>query len=143
MLRLLRWSEFTTRRFFLRLDDRDPIERKALESPLLIETTPARQGRVGQFCEAFVRHRALIGVTQEADGTGLIDHQEVFDRVAFLLAAVVGLLFLGIGRAMDRALGTSMPTMGDVGATLVRSDASSTANSSAVRAGSSSGCAKA
>jgi hypothetical protein len=73
MLRLLRWGEFTTRRLFLRPDHRDPIEHNALESSLLIEPTPAPQGRVGQFCEAFARNRAFVGVTQESEVTGFSD----------------------------------------------------------------------
>jgi hypothetical protein len=44
-------------------------------------------------------HLAFIGSTQEAHVTGLIDHQDVFERVAFLLATVIRLLVVGIGRA--------------------------------------------
>jgi len=81
---LLRWGEFTSRRLFLGLDDRDPLERKALEAAILIETTPAPKGRAGQLCAAFIRHRVPIGAAQATNVTGRIDHQEVFDRVAWL-----------------------------------------------------------
>jgi hypothetical protein len=47
--------------------------------------------------------------------TGLIDHEEVLDRVALLLAAVVVLLVLGIAGAVDRSLSTIMPKRGDRG----------------------------
>jgi hypothetical protein len=70
--------------------------------------------------------------------TGLIDHEEVVDRVACLLATVEFLLVLGIGGTMDRALRAIMPNRGDSGAPLVRSAVSSTAKASAVRAGRSS-----
>ena len=40
----LRWGEFTTTGLFLGLNDGDALARQALESPLLIETTPARSG---------------------------------------------------------------------------------------------------
>jgi hypothetical protein len=46
----------------------------------------------------------FIRRTQEADMTGLIDHAEVFDRMDLLLAAVVGLLVLGIGGSVNRSL---------------------------------------
>ena len=55
---------------------------------------------------------ALHSVTQEANVTGLIDHEEVFDRVALFLATVVFLLVLGIGRAVDRSLSAIMPKRG-------------------------------
>jgi hypothetical protein len=137
IVRLCRWREFSPRGLLLRVDDGAPLERKALEAPILIEITPAPKDRAGQRCEALVRHRALIGVTQAADVTGRIDHQEVFDRVALLLAAVVVLWCLWIGRAVDRALGTIMPTRGG-GPSAVRSVAIMAAHSSALRAGSSS-----
>jgi len=47
------------------------------------------------MCLAFIR------ITQEANVTGLIDYEEVFDRVAFLLATVILLLVLRISRAVD------------------------------------------
>jgi hypothetical protein len=47
--------------------------------------------------------------------TGLINHEELFDCVAFLLATVILLLVLGILRAVDWSLRTIMPNRGDVG----------------------------
>jgi hypothetical protein len=91
-----------------------------------------------QLSQAFIMHLPFIGGTQAAQVTGLIDHEEVFDRVARLLATIVFLLVLGIGRAVDRSRSAIMPTRGGPGATFVRSAASSTAHSSAVRAGRSS-----
>ena len=35
--RFLRWGEATPRRFFLRLDDGDPVQEKTLEAHILIE----------------------------------------------------------------------------------------------------------
>jgi hypothetical protein len=136
--RFLRWRKFTSTRFSLGLDDRDPSERKALEPHLLIETTPVGQGLAGQIRKAFLMGVALTGVAQEAHVTGLVDHKQVFDRVALLLAAVVVLLCLGIGWAVDRSLRAIMPKRGGVGPTFVRSAVSHAATASAVRAGSSS-----
>jgi hypothetical protein len=111
--RFLRWGEVTPRRFFLRLDDGDPVEDKALEAHILIETTPMREGIALQLSQAFLIGLPFIRGTQEADVTALIDHEEVLDRVAFLLAAVVCLLVLGIGGAVDRSLSAIMPKRGD------------------------------
>jgi hypothetical protein len=44
--------------------------------------------------------------------TGLIDDEEVFDRMALLLATVAFLLVLWIGWAVDRSFSTIMPTRG-------------------------------
>jgi hypothetical protein len=121
----------------------DPVAYKALEAPILVEATALGHRVALQIRKAFIIRLAFIRGTQEAHGTALIDHEEVFDRVALLLAAGEFLLVLGIGRAVDRPLSTIMPKRGGVGATFVRSAASSTATSSAVRAGRSSWCAKA
>jgi hypothetical protein len=111
--RFLRWGEFTPRRFFLRLDDGDPVEEKALEAHVLIEITPVRERTALQLRQAFIIGLPFIRGTQEADVAALIDHEEVFDRVALLLAAVVFLLVLGIGGAVDRSLSAIMPKRGD------------------------------
>jgi hypothetical protein len=108
----LRWGEVTPRRFFLRLDDGDPVEDKALEAHILIEPTPVGERIALQLRQAFIIGLPFIRGTQEADMTALIDHEEVLDRVALLLAAVVVLLVLGIGGAVDRSLSAIMPKRG-------------------------------
>jgi len=136
----LRWGEFPTRGCFLGLDNYDPIASLALEPHLLIKTTATWEGLACQISQAFIMRLPCIGRTQEANVTGLIAHEEVFDCVALLLATGVFLLVLGIGGAMDRSLRAIRPKRGDVGATFVGSAASSTTKSSAVRAGRSSWC---
>lgn len=136
--RFLRWGEFATRGFFLGLEDRDPLARIALEAHILIETTAGWESIALQLSQAFITCLPFRGSTQEANMAGLIDHEEVFDRVAFLLATVEFLLVLGIGWAVDRALSTIMPKRGAKGRPSVRLAASITAKSSALRAGSSS-----
>jgi len=140
---LLRWREFPTRELFLGLDDRQPLIRIPLEAPILIETTAGWEGIAFELSEAFIMRLPFRGRTQETHLTGLLDHEEVFDRMALLLAAVVVLLVLGIGWTVDRTLRTIMPTRGDRGTPAVRLAASLAANSSAVRTGRSSWCAKA
>ena len=130
------WREFAPAGLFLGLDNGAPRQAKALESQILIETTPSGQGVTHQVRQAFLMRLAFIGVAQEANVTGLIDHEEVFDRVALLLATVILWLLLGISRAMDRSLSTIMPKRGEVGPSFICVVARRVANSSAVRAGS-------
>jgi hypothetical protein len=118
------------------LDDGDPVEDKALEAPILIETTPMREGIALQFSQVFIAGRAFIRGTQEADVTALIDHEEVLDRVALLFAAVVFLLVLGICGAMDWSLRTIMPKRGVADSSFACFVVRRAANSSAVRVGS-------
>ena len=125
------------------MDDGDRLACIALEAHVLIETTAGREGIALQLREDFIMCFSLIGSTQEANLAGLIDHEEVFERVAFLLAAVVVLLVLGIGGAVDRSLRTIMPKRGVVDLPSVACGLNSAANSAAVRAGSSSWSAKA
>jgi hypothetical protein len=110
--RFLRWGKFAPTRFFLRLDNGDPVAEKALEAHILIETTPVREGIALDLSQAFLIGLAFIRGTQEADVTAFIDHEEVLERVALLLAAVVFLLVLGIGGAVDGSLSAIMPKRG-------------------------------
>jgi hypothetical protein len=140
---VLRWSEFTPPRFFLRLDDGDTVEDKTLEAHILVEATAVWQGIALELSQAFIMRLPFIRGTQEADVTALIDHEEVLDRVALLLAAVVVLLVLGIGGAVDRSLSAIMPKRGVGDLPSVAGVANIAAHSAAVRAGSSSWSAKA
>ena len=82
-------------------------------------------------------------MAQAAHVTGLVDHEEVFERVTLLLATVICLLLFGIGRAVDRTFGAIMPKRGVADPPSVECVSNIAANSAAVRAGSSSGSAKA
>jgi hypothetical protein len=136
----LRWSKFPATRFLLGLDNRDVGQDESLEPHILIERTSGGQVIALQLSQDFIVGLPFIGGTQEAHLTGRINHKEVFDRMAFLLAAVVFLLVFWIGWAVDRSLSTIMPKRGDVGPSLVCLLVRSVANSAAVRAGSSSCC---
>jgi hypothetical protein len=139
--RLLRGSEFTPTGFFLRLEDADTVEYKTLESPILGEATAVWQAIALQIRDAFIMHLAFIRGTQEAHVTALMNHEQVFDRVALLLATIMVLLFLWIFWAVDWSFSTIMPKRGEVGTSLVWLLARSVAHSAAVRAGSKSCCA--
>jgi hypothetical protein len=110
--RCLRWGEVPPRRLFLRLDDGDPVEEKTLEAHILIATTPVREGIALQLRQAFVIGLPVIRGPQAADVTALIAHEEVLDRVALLLTAVVVLRGLGIGGAVDWSLRAIRPKRG-------------------------------
>ena len=133
---LLRWSEFPPRGFFLGWKMVIQSRVYPWNPHILIQATSVWEGRRLQIGQAFVVGLPFIGGTQEAEMTGLIDHEEVFDRVTLLLATVVVLLVFWIGRAMDRTFGTIMPKRGDVGVSCVCMVARRMAHSSAVRAGS-------
>jgi hypothetical protein len=135
--RFLLWREFTATRLFRGWDDRDPLTWIALEPPSLIETTATWEGIAFQISQAFIMLLPCIGGTQDAQVTGLIDHEEIFDRVALLLATRVCLLVLGIFGALDWSLCTIMPTRGGVDSAFDCFVVRRVANSSAVRAGSS------
>jgi hypothetical protein len=136
--RFFQGGEVTAPWFFLGLENRDPIASIPLEPHILIETTAVWEGIALQIGQVFVVCLPFIGGTQEANMTSLLDHEEVFDRMTLLLAAVVVLLVLGVGWAVDRSLSTIMPKRGDKGTLSVRLAASTIAKSSALRAGSSS-----
>jgi hypothetical protein len=125
------------------LDDGDPVAYKALEVHSLIATTPVREGIALQLSQAFIIGLPCIRGTQEAEVTALSDHEEALDSVALLLAAVVFLLVLGIGGAMDRLLSAIRPKRGGCGIPSVRLAASITAKSPVWRAGRGSWCANA
>jgi hypothetical protein len=141
--RLLRGREFSSRRFFLGLDDRDVMSAESLDALILIQTAARRQGIPSQLCQALIRGFALIGVVQEANVTRLSDHEEVFERVTLLLAPVIFLWLFGICRAVDRTFGAIMPKRWVVDLPSVACVSNIAANSTAVRAGSRSWSAKA
>jgi hypothetical protein len=139
----LRRREFTPTGFFLRLDNGDPVEGKPLEAHILVEATPRWQAIACQIRNTFIMHLPFIRGTQEANVTGFVNYEQVFDRVALLFATIMVLLFLWIGGAVDGAFSTIMPRKGGVGTSVVCWLARSVANAAAVRVGSSSCCAKA
>jgi hypothetical protein len=110
--RFLRRGEFPATRCFLRLEDRDAWQEKSLKALILIQATAGRQGIAYQLGNALIRGLSFTRVAQEAHVTGLVDHEEVFERVTLLLATVILLLVLGIFRAVDGSFGTIMKKKG-------------------------------
>jgi hypothetical protein len=136
--RLLRRGKFPATRCFLGLEDRDARQEKSLEALILIQVTAGWQGIACQLCKALIRGFPFTGMAQEAYVTGLVDHEEVFERVAFLLATVILLLLLRVFRTLDGSFGPIMKKMEEGAEASAGGVVSIAAKSSAVRAGSSS-----
>jgi hypothetical protein len=134
----LRRREFTPTRFFLGLEHCHTGQEESLKACILIETTARWQGIARQICDALIMRSAFIGGTQKANVAGLIDHEEVFERVAFLLAAVILLLILRVFWTLDWSFGPIMKKRGVGAGRSVAGGVSIVAKSSAVRAGRSS-----
>jgi hypothetical protein len=141
--RFLRGGEVAPTGSFLRLDDGGPVESKTLKAPILVEAPAVWQGLAFEIRDAVIMHLACIRSTQEAKVTGLVDHAQVFDCVALLLATIMVLLCFWIFWAVDRSCSPIRPTRGDVGTFFGCLVARSVAHSAAMRAGSCSCCANA
>src|SRR5215211_2407233 len=92
----LRRREFPPTGFFLGLEYCHIREEESLKACVLIETTTGWQGIACQIRDTLIMGPAFRGGTQKAHVTGLSDHEKVFERVAFLLAAVILLLLLRV-----------------------------------------------
>jgi hypothetical protein len=96
------------------LDNPDAGQDESLEAHILIEKTSGGQAIALQISQAFIVGLPFISGTQEANLIGLIEYEEVFDRVALLLTTVILLRLLGIPWAMDGSLRTIVPKRGDL-----------------------------
>ena len=140
---LLRGREFSSRRWFLGLDNGDVLQAESLEALLLIQTAALGQGRGGALCQALLRGFAFSSVAQKTPGTGRMNHAEVLQRVTRLLPTVIVLWLCGLGRAVDWTFSALRPPRGGVDLPSVAGVLNSAANAAAVRAGSRSGSAQA
>ena len=71
----LRGREFSSKRFFLGLDNCDVLQAESLEAFILIQTAARWQSIPSEFCPALIRGFAFIRVTQEANVTRLSNHE--------------------------------------------------------------------
>jgi len=136
IVRFLRRGELTPPGFFRGLEHRHTGQEKSLESRILIETTAGWQRMALQIRDAFIMRPAFIGGTQKANVTGLIDYEEVFERVTFLLATVILLLLFRVFRTLDWSFGPIVKKREEGAEASVGGVVSIAAKSSAVRAGS-------
>ena len=141
--RFLRRGEFPSRWCFLGLDNRDARQVKSLEAFILIQATAGWQGIACQLGNALIRGLPFIGVAQEAHVKRLVDHKEVFERVAFLLPTVILLLLFWVFRTLDGSFGPIMKKRAEGAEASIGGVVSIAVKSSAVRAGSNAWSAKA
>src|SRR5882724_5628607 len=98
---LLKRGEFPATRGFLGLEDGNARQVKSLETLLLIPATAGWHGIACQLGPALIRGLPFTRIAQEAQVTGLVDHEEVFARVAFLLPTVILLRRPRVFRTLD------------------------------------------
>ena len=124
-------------------DDLDVVECEGQEAEILEQPAPRGQGVRGGIGHALIVGAASVSVTEQEDRERRVDQPHVFQRVTLLLPTVIFLLLFGIGRAVDRTFSAIMPKRGVVELPSAECVSNIVANSSAVRAGSSSWSAKA
>lgn len=109
---LLFRCETSTRRFLMGHDDLDTRQIKALKPEILHEVTLLRQGIAARVRNGFVVDGTWMRQAQKEDVHELIDQDDVFHGVVFLLPAVVAPLLLGILGPLDRPLGSIVAKKG-------------------------------
>ncbi len=122
--------------FLLWLYDCYSWQGKALECTILCQLAAFRQLILRFVRNPFVMRFAFIGGTQKADIAELIDHQDIFDRVILLFAAVVDGLFLVVQGSCYRPFGAILIKRGAASSSSTAAIWMWAANSAAVRAGS-------
>lgn len=119
ILFFLLWCQLSTTWLLGWLLDHDRLRCEALKSHVLIQHA-SRWKTVDFFIhKRFVMPFSSIRLTQEADLAAVIDHQNVLDRMALLLATVILGLFFCVSWALDRAFGAivikkGMPSSSEV-----------------------------
>jgi hypothetical protein len=110
--RLRRRRALPSTRGVLRLDNREARQEPSLQALLLRQAPAGWPGIACQLGPALSRGVPCPGGAQAAHVPGLVDHEEVVERVPRLLATVICLWRFGLGRAVDRTFGPSMPHRG-------------------------------
>src|SRR5215211_977578 len=95
-----------------RLNDVHAIQRKRLKAQVLQQLTPRGQRIRRGIGDALVMDMARMRLAEEQNAHGLIDQQEVFQRVPLFLAAITRLLFSRVLGARDGPLGPVMTKRG-------------------------------
>ena len=112
------------------------MEEDALEALLLIETTAGGSGLARQLRHDLSRGWPVPGVTQEEEGTALLEHAEVLQGVPRLLATRRRFLLLGILLGVGWVVRSHRAQQGGDEGSSDWGVVSLVATSSAVRAGS-------
>jgi hypothetical protein len=114
--RVLRAREGPAPRLPRRHDDVDPVERQRQEAEILESSAACRQGGWGGIRHPLIVGAAGLGLTEQEDRECRIAQQDVFDRVALVLAAITAHLLNWILGTLDAPLGPVVPTRGEAGA---------------------------
>ncbi len=136
VVRFLVIGQVTSTRFLGWLLNRDVRDGKPLKPHVLIQDASRRQGVALIIDQGLVVPLARIRATQKANPTRLINQQDILDRMAFLLPAVVLRLLVGVYGSLDGTFGPIMIKKGVASAGSV----SGVAMMVARRAGSTSSC---
>lgn len=104
----LLWCQFSTARLFRGLVDRDARHGKALKAEILIQARTRWEviGFLIRHC--LIMPTAFIAGAQKHNLARVRNQQQIFDRMLFLLAAVVEPLFIGVGWSVDGAFRSIM-----------------------------------
>ena len=128
----------------LRLEDDHPRQCKSLKTTILPQHAPFWQTILGFICYPFIMRFSFIGRAQEPDASSRIHQQHILDRMVFLFATVVDFLFIAVFRSCYRSFCSILAKKGGAsGSRCAVSACNWTANSTAVRAGSTCWLAKA
>jgi hypothetical protein len=114
--RLLHPCESPASRLPGRHDDLHLIERKRQEAQVLEQAAAWGQGIRRGIGNSLIVRAAGIRLTQKEDCERGVDQQDVFDRVAFFLAAITARLLSRILGALNMPFGAIMSTRGEVSA---------------------------
>ncbi len=110
------WCEFPAARLFRRLLDRHHRDCKSLKSHVLIEHTPSGQYIVFVINNGFLMPFPSMRRAQKLNRTLVIDEQNIFDRMTFLLSTVIFCLFIRVYGSLDGTFGAIMIKKGGVSA---------------------------
>jgi hypothetical protein len=127
--RFLRSRQLLAAGLLRRLDDVHSVQRKRLKAYILPQLAPSRQWVRRGVGEALVMDTARAGLTQEEDGQGPIDPQEIFQQVPLFLAAITPFLFSRVLGARDGSLGAIMTKRGAAGGVMARTSSAGGASS--------------
>src|ERR671933_58384 len=124
--------EFTATRFLGGLSHGYCCDGKSLKPHVLVEGTISRQTIGFIISNRFVMPFPSMRWAQVLNDARLSNQEDIFYRMAFLLATVIFLLFVGIYRSLDRTFGAVVVKKGAP----LDDDGSASGRSIAVRAGS-------
>jgi hypothetical protein len=86
---------------------------KSLKSGVLIENAPYWKGVSRFIRDTFIMHPSFVGVAQKVDRAKRIDKKHVFERMSFLLAAIIQLSVEFVARTINGTFYAVMDKKGD------------------------------